>query len=267
MRRRRSKLSVNSKGDPPVQRRTGVYLQAEEKEEFEIEIEMMSQQNPRSALSLGGQSETSTDTLEQLRAKNTFLALDNDRKQQENDDISRRLQQQMAEVSRLQRENAGLPHLNQELERMRKEIEQLRSNQVGGGSGGGGLGESTEAMLVEEAQLEAPASAEDIERRANAMALVESPASASDHSVQPEHWAELRDKSENSGGTGNVYFHNTVTNETTWNLPGELAGGAAEAGPASGSADAKTAGPAGGAAEVGPASADATAAVGAPSGI
>lgn len=73
------------------------------------------------------------------------------------------------------------------------------------------------ALTEEEALVGAPASAEDIEQQVNVEPKA-AEVSALDHpGSATSTWKEMREEA-----SGNVYYYNSVTHETTWDRPAEL---------------------------------------------
>ena len=82
-------------------------------------------------------------------------------------------------------------------------------------------------LEIEQLLVEAPASFEDIERRASTEPQTESAAAeasvsddagiSSQSASMPSPWKAIHDNA-----SGEMYYHNTVTQETTWERPAAL---------------------------------------------
>ena len=168
--------------------------------------------------------------MKSLNAKNAFLRQKKDRLEadnrkglQHNKDLKQanEVEQQKHEMTvlRLEQETErDAMRLQQDKARLQHEVEQLRL-----GPQPGNEGELT-------ALVESPSSAEDIERRASTepqspSAAVE--AATSEDLTIPSRalsmtlpWKEVHDKI-----SGEVYYHNSATGETTWQRPAELPAG------------------------------------------
>ena len=126
-----------------------------------VGFELMDKQKPKQVVDLekgrGSAAESPSEVVKRLNAENAFLRQENVRLEAD----KKKVQEQANEVQL---------RLETDVERLQSENEALRasstSNQQGGGGGELGGEAVTQDTAVEEALVEAPASAEDIERQA-----------------------------------------------------------------------------------------------------
>lgn len=167
-----------------------------------------------------------------LREENTFLRQENDRLEADNQKVQEHLKQVQLhfekdieqlqnEKEKEQTERLSLQlRLEKDIERLKHEVKVLHLSSTLNQPGGGGESQDeavTPVTTVEEALVEPPVSAEDIELQATTepqSKSIAAKASTSDHSKTtegPTKWKKVHDDA-----SGEVYYYNSETRKTTW---------------------------------------------------